>query len=87
MSQPTVLSLVNKLKIDQDKAKDLIEQGQNLIDRGRQHLDEAHATLVELAVIQGITTKPLEEKDVISPYPPKMAMNEAYGTGPERIMS
>jgi len=68
--RPTVLSLVNRLKIEQDKAKGLFDDSQRLINQAQDHLNNAHATLVELAELQGIAIPPENPLD----RPP-------YGTG------
>lgn len=90
----TVLGLVNRLKIEQDKAHNLFTEGERLIGEAQEHLDNAHTTLVELAELQGIAIPhtnadslkmPMRSPIDAPPYTPSYTPND--GSGPQRVMS
>lgn len=95
MSRPTVLSLVNRLKIEQDKAHQLYQDSENLIHRAQAHLDSAHATLIELAELQGIAVPHTDLSGIPDDAPSFTPSNPLDrppyvprdGSGPQHIMS
>jgi hypothetical protein len=88
MGQSTVLGLVNRLKIDQDRCMQLIDDGNRLYTEAYAHLSNASETLRELAELQGIAVKQenTSQHDHAS-LTREVLMPPRVPTGPERIMS